>query len=179
MKFEESETVELKKSTSELKKGVISIASILNKHHKGQLYFGIKNDGTVVGQEVGKDTVRDISQAISNHIKPEIFPMVERVELEEKDCIIIEFEGSENLYYAYGKAYIRVGDEDKQMGPSQIEKQILKKGEKLFPWDNQPSKAELDDVNERLVRRLGGLSSHLSLWERSYAAWRTGEVLPS
>ena len=152
MKFEESETLELKKSTSELKKGVISIASILNKHHRGQLYFGIKNDGTVIGQEVGKDTVRDISQTISNHIKPVIFPMVERVELEGKDCIIVEFEGSENLYYAYGKAYIRVGDEDKQMGPSQIEKQILKKGEKLSPWDSQPSKAKLDDVDEEQLK---------------------------
>ncbi len=151
MKFKESETLELKKSTSELKEGIISIASILNKHKMGQLYFGIKNNGTVIGQQIGQDTIRDISQAISNHIKPMIFPRVETVQLEGNDCIIVEFEGSENLYYAYGKAYMRVGDEDRQMSPGQIEKQILKKGEKLFPWDSQPSNAEPNDVNEELL----------------------------
>ena len=36
MKFKESETVELKKSTSELKEAVISIASILNKNQKAE-----------------------------------------------------------------------------------------------------------------------------------------------
>lgn len=38
----ESETVEHKKSTSELKEGVSSIAAILNKHKAGELYFGSK-----------------------------------------------------------------------------------------------------------------------------------------
>lgn len=58
MKFKESETVELKKSTSELKEGIISIASILNKHQKGEIYFGIKNDGNVLGQDIGKKTIK-------------------------------------------------------------------------------------------------------------------------
>jgi len=42
MKFKETETLELKKSTSELKEGVISVAAILNKHGRGKLYFGIR-----------------------------------------------------------------------------------------------------------------------------------------
>jgi ATP-dependent DNA helicase RecG len=52
MKFKESERLELKRSTSELKEAIISIAAILNKHHGGDLYFGISNDGTIVGQTV-------------------------------------------------------------------------------------------------------------------------------
>lgn len=46
MKYKESETVELKKSTAELKEAVIAITAILNKHGKGKIYFGIKNDGS-------------------------------------------------------------------------------------------------------------------------------------
>jgi len=46
MKFKESETREFKKSTSELKEAVISIAAMLNKHGRGEVYFGIKNDGS-------------------------------------------------------------------------------------------------------------------------------------
>ena len=41
----ESETLEFKKSTSELEKGVISLVEMLNKHGEGTLYFGVKNDG--------------------------------------------------------------------------------------------------------------------------------------
>lgn len=64
MRYKESETTEFKKSTSELKTAVISIAAILNKHGKGELYFGIKDDGTVVGQMVGRNTIKEVTQAI-------------------------------------------------------------------------------------------------------------------
>ena len=61
----ESEILEFKKTTAELKEGVISIVAILNKHGGGELYFGIRNDGMPVGQMVSDKTLRDVSQAIS------------------------------------------------------------------------------------------------------------------
>ena len=64
----ESETLELKKSTSELKEAIISIVSILNKHQKGELYFGINNNGEVIGQNIGKKTIKDISKSISDNV---------------------------------------------------------------------------------------------------------------
>jgi len=39
MALKESEILELKKSTSELKEAIISVSSILNKHQKGEIYF--------------------------------------------------------------------------------------------------------------------------------------------
>lgn len=65
----ETERVEFKKSTSELKEGIISIASILNKHGGGVLYFGVKDNGDVIGQEIGKDTLRDVSRSIASNIR--------------------------------------------------------------------------------------------------------------
>jgi len=65
----ENETLEYKKSTSELKEGIISIASILNKNSKGSLYFGVKNNGEIMGQEVSDKTLREISQAITSHYR--------------------------------------------------------------------------------------------------------------
>jgi ATP-dependent DNA helicase RecG len=70
--MKETETVEFKRSTSEIKDAVVSIAAMLNKHGRGELYFGIRNDGTVVGQDVSEKTLRDVSQAISNHIEPKV-----------------------------------------------------------------------------------------------------------
>ena len=49
-RLQESETLELKKSLSELKQGLVSIAAILNKHRAGTLWFGVRNDGTVIKQ---------------------------------------------------------------------------------------------------------------------------------
>ena len=57
----ETETLEFKKSTGELKETVQSICAILNKHQHGELYFGIKPDGTVIGQVVTEESLREVS----------------------------------------------------------------------------------------------------------------------
>ena len=87
-KLEETETLELKKSTSELKEAIISIASILNKHYTGELYFGVRNNGEAIGQDVGEKTLREVSKAISDHIEPKIFPEITEKELDGKKCIL-------------------------------------------------------------------------------------------
>lgn len=61
----ETETLEFKKSTAELDAAMNSISAILNKHGIGEIYFGIKPDGTVIGQIVNEKVLRDISQKIS------------------------------------------------------------------------------------------------------------------
>ena len=55
--FLENEVTEFKKTTGELKEGIISIVSILNKHQGGKLYFGIKDNGEIIGQDVSSKTV--------------------------------------------------------------------------------------------------------------------------
>ncbi|MEK6858071.1 MAG: ATP-binding protein, partial [Nanoarchaeota archaeon] len=117
----ESETVELKKSTSELKEAMISIVSILNKTGKGQLYFGVKNDGTLVGQDVTENTLREISKSISDHIEPKTYPKINKIDLNDKNCVLVDFEGLEKPYFAYGRAYVRVSDEDKQLSAKELE----------------------------------------------------------
>ena len=87
MRFRESKTLELKKSTAELKEAVISFAAILNKHPKGKLYFGVRKDGEVVGQMVSDQTVRDVSKALSEGIEPRVFPKVQKLRIQGKDCI--------------------------------------------------------------------------------------------
>ena len=55
MKFERvSESIVLRESISKLSKSMDDIVSILNKNGEGVLYFGIKPDGEVCGQEISK-----------------------------------------------------------------------------------------------------------------------------
>ncbi len=77
MAYSESETMELKKSTAELKEAVISIVAMLNKHGQGEVYFGISDDGKVVGQDIGRMTIKEVTQAAVDNIEPKIYPKVE------------------------------------------------------------------------------------------------------
>ena len=144
----ETELLEFKKSTSEMKNAIISIASILNKHKKGKLIFGLDSKGNVFGQEVSEKTLRDISQKISNSIEPKIYPKVYAKDIEKKTCVIVEFFGGETPYYAFGRAYLRVADEDKQMSAKELERFILRKNKDLVRWDYEIcEEASLKDVD--------------------------------
>lgn len=72
----ECETIEFKESTSELKEGIRSIASMLNKNQHCVLYFGVKDNGDAIGQQIGSNTLRDISQGISTNIEPAVLPTI-------------------------------------------------------------------------------------------------------
>lgn len=121
----ETEQIEFKKSTGELKEGIISIASMLNKHRTGVLYFGVKNNGDVIGQQIGNDTLREISQAIANFVKPQIIPSIAFELIDGKNIIKVSVEGSERPYSAYGKYYMRSADEDREISPSVLKNLMM------------------------------------------------------
>jgi ATP-dependent DNA helicase RecG len=149
---QESETLEFKKTTAETKDAVTDVAAILNKHGRGELYFGIKNDGEVLGQKISGSTLRDVSRALTENIKPQIYPTVEMVNIGYKDCVRVRFEGENVPYFAHGKAYIRVADECKQISPEELENLFKKKHGMASPWDSAPSGKTADDINANLLR---------------------------
>ena len=153
--FLENEVIEFKKTTGELKEGIISIVSILNKHQGGKLYFGIKDNGEIIGQDVSSKTIREVSKAISENIEPKIYPIVNKVKLNDKDCILVEFEGDDIPYLAFGRAYMRVGDEDRQLSMKEIRKIILKDENEIGKWESKISDYTIDDIDEELLDLTG------------------------
>lgn len=133
----ESETIELKKSLAELKEGLISIAAMLNKHGAGELWFGIAPSGKAAGLEVTDKTLRDLSQAIASHIEPKIYPQVDTQTVSGKACIRIRFEGQNAPYFAHGRAYMRVADEDRQLSAAELEQIIVDKNQNVLRWDTR------------------------------------------
>jgi len=150
MIMKETETTEFKKSTAELKSGVVSISAILNKHGKGELYFGIKDDGTVVGQTIGRNTIKDVTQTIVDNIEPKIYPEITVKKVKGKECVLVEFHGSHTPYFAYGRAYMRVGESDKQMTAREIKRQFDRK--QSFLWGKEISDKTLKDVKASVVK---------------------------
>ena len=149
----ETETIEFKKSTSELKEAIISIASILNKHQKGILYFGVKDNGDVIGQDIGKDTLRFLSRDLSNFIKPSFYYEINiQNSNDEKTFIEIIFNGKNYPYSAYGKYYQRFADEDKLISQDELEK--LFKNKNYSQWEINDSYTNIDDIDEDLLKQV-------------------------
>ena len=144
----ETEQIEFKKSTGELKEAVISIASILNKHGSGKLYFGVKNNGEVIGQEISENTLRDVSQAISYHIKPAIYPEIAVKTYGKLKVICVKFDGNRAPYLAYNIPRIRVADEDKVMDQETYDELLSRRSDTLKSWELQVSEYTLNDIVE-------------------------------
>ena len=147
---EETEQVEFKKSTGELKEGIISIVSILNKHERGDLYFGVKNNGDVIGQEISDTTMRDVSQAIRANIKPPIYPVVEKQHYGDRDVVHVRFEGGHRPYLAYGIPRIRIADEDTQMGQELYREMLNARENRTDSWETKLSKYHFSDIDKEI-----------------------------
>ncbi|MCX5806606.1 MAG: putative DNA binding domain-containing protein [Proteobacteria bacterium] len=144
--------IEFKKSLTSLKEGLISISAILNKHGAGELWFGIAPDGKPTGLVINEKTLRDISQSIAAHIEPRIYPQITPEILNGKTCIKIAFSGRERPYFAYGRAYMRVADEDRHLTAKELENLILARNREALRWDNEPCKISIKELNERKIR---------------------------
>ena len=150
----EDEYTEHKRSTSELREAMESVASILNKHGHGTLYFGVRpSDGEVVGQDVSEKTLRDISQAFTNHIEPRVYPTIEHLTTDDgKSYVKAAFSGSERPYSCDGRYRIRSADEDLPMNTPTLEQMMLERASRKIAWDRRPSGKTVRDVDEELLR---------------------------
>ena len=146
-KYEESETVELKKSLSQLDKGLKAVCAFLN-HKGGKVYFGIDDHGEVIGLQVSDRSLRKVSQQIHFRIKPEIAPEVRQIES------VIEVkvkEGNNKPYFLNGIAYKRVGSENRIIPPDELKRMIIE--QKKTKWDEEICEgACLDDIDNDKVK---------------------------
>lgn len=150
----ENEFIEFKKSTSETKEGIISISSILNKHNHGTLYFGVKDNGEVVGQDIGKDTERKLSRDISENIKPSVWYEITTKHSDDgKEFIEVTFSGSNSPYSAYGKYYQRFADEDKQISDIELERLFKAREKDYSEWEKTDSNETVSDIDEDLLKK--------------------------
>lgn len=172
----ETEQVEYKKTTSELKEAVTSIAAILNKHGKGTLYFGVKNNGDVIGQEINDKTLRDVSQAIGNYLRPAVYPVVDKDIYEGRTVVKVEFEGNQQPYLAHNIPRIRVADEDLVMEQPMYEAMLRKRDNISYAWESQRSNYTIADIDKRTFERY--LRKAHSVGRISFNSEDPAEVLP-
>lgn len=149
----ETEYVEFKKSVAESKQGIVSMSAILNKHGKGTLYFGVKDNGDVLGQQIGKDTLNKLSQDIANNIKPSCYYEINKKRTnDEKDFIEVIFNGFNTPYSAYGRYYLRFHDEDRQMDNDVLRSYYLDQRDDYSKWEKENSFVDISKIDENLLK---------------------------
>lgn len=147
----EDEFQEFKKTTKELNEAMVSISAMLNKHKQGKIYFGLKNDGTPYSFTITDSTLRDVSRKVFEAIKPQLIPTIRVETIENSEVISLEFSGEDVPYSAFGKYYIRIADEDRELSPSELRKIMIGK-EYEENWENKTSNQTINDVNEQTLK---------------------------
>lgn len=147
----ETETLEFKKTTNEIKTAMVSISSILNKHGIGTLYFGVKPNGDIIGQDVSESSLRDVSRAIYENIRPQIYPVIEEVILDNKHLIKVEFSGENSTYSAHGRYYLRTADEDREVSPEEL-KAFFVANKYREKWEKAKSETSSQKIDKKAIK---------------------------
>src|SRR5688500_15003544 len=106
----ESETLELKRSTAELRRAGETLCALLNGEG-GHVVIVVAPDGKIVGQQVADITLRDIA-AMLGRFEPPARIELERVDVGEGRTVIVLEAPSAREYAPFtfeGKPYRRVG----------------------------------------------------------------------
>ena len=141
----EDETLEFKKSTSELNEAMKSVSAMLNKHGHGTIYFGVLPNGEAKGQTISDSTLRDCSRKVFETISPQIIPTIAKKIVDGKEIIELSFKGNEKPYSCNGVYYIRVADEDKVLKPNEL-RQLFEYNNGVS-WDAELTDFGMDDVD--------------------------------
>ena len=144
----ESENLEFKKSVGEWKEIVETVAAFSNTSG-GQIIVGVSKSGKIVGMEIGKSTIEDLTNKIVTNTDPKIYPKIAAEKIGEKNVIVIEVnESTDKLVLAFGRPFKRVGKSTIRMSKDEYETSILEKHKEKLRFDNQICKnAKLNDIN--------------------------------
>lgn len=161
---DESRTLELKKTTGELKDGMHTACAFLNADG-GWLIFGVAPKSLkILGQEVSDSTKREIAQAISG-LEPAVDVSVKYIDVPERPgnkVIAMRFEGwiwGNKPYTYHGCPYYKVENTTKVMPREMYDERVRAHKPQHYVWECiVADHLTIGDLNEDLIRgcvRLG------------------------
>lgn len=162
----ENEFQEFKEGLGQLDKGLNSITSMLNRHGKATVYFGVDDNGDVCGLSIGKNTLMDIRNKIRDKIEPRIF--AEIVELSDelgRKYIKVSVNGADIPYSFDGRYYIRNVSSDEQASNDILRKMLATSDSDIIRQKTSPKQ---NLTFKTLFALLSGVGKHPSDTEEFY-----------
>ena len=147
----ESEILEFKESTAEFDKACKAIVAMLNKSGNGTIYFGVKDNGDVIGHNIGKDTLSTLADRIKDSIKPSIYPTILPKKIGDKTIISVTFSGRNKPYAYKGSFYIRVEQQNLVVDPLVLRELIKESHEYNDLWENELTNYGVDYIDDEAV----------------------------
>ncbi len=147
----ENETLEFKESIAEFDKACKAIVAMLNKTGSGTVYFGVKDNGDVIGHNIGKDTLSTLADRIKDSIKPSIYPSILPVTIGDKTVIKVSFYGKNKPYAYKGSFYIRVEQQNLVVDPLVLRELIKESHEYNDLWENEVTNYGVEYIDEEAV----------------------------
>ncbi len=152
----ESETLEFKRSTGELREALEATCAFLNGQ-SGKVVIGVKPDGTLTGQQVSDKTLREIAQAMEG-FEPPVRIEVERVRVQPgHDALVFHAEGPRDTipFTFHGQAYERIQSTTRKMPQKRYEQLLLARAHSKHRWENQEAEEiTLRDIDREEVFRV-------------------------
>ena len=144
----ESETLELKASTSEQHDGLRALCGMVNARG-GTLLFGVTPDGNVLGQHVGEQTIHKLAQEINQKFEPSISPRIETVAVDERrEVIVVSVPQGRLRPYAYaGVTYAKVGKTKTRMAQDERDRLTAERLHESDSWDATPALVEIAELD--------------------------------
>ena len=161
---DETRTLEMKKTTGELKDGMRSVCAFLNTAG-GWLFFGIAPTTLkILGQEVTDNTRKEIAREIAK-LEPMIDLPIEYIDVPDRPdfqviAIHVNAAGYWSSPYTYdSKPYIRIESTTAVMPRDMFEDRLMRSKGKRYKWEDQVCEGiTIADLEEQRIRggvRLG------------------------
>jgi ATP-dependent DNA helicase RecG len=153
----ESDRLEFKKTTGELKAGMQALCAMLNGSG-GMVVFGVTAAGKVVGQDITDATLQEVAREIKKlepaaTIAQTMVPVAGSLRV-----LALEAAQAPGGPFVFdGRAYKRIGPKNSRMSQAEYQERLLARTQAIHRWENQIaegySPADLDsDEIDRMVR---------------------------
>ena len=139
----ESEYIEFKETLGQVNRALESLAAMINKHGQGIIYFGVADDGEIKGITIGNKTQKDISQLVSEKIRPIVIPHISEETYGDKTILKLEANGTNIPYTCDGNYFIRSGSENRKIDQETMKLLLFK--------NSNDNMVEIESLNQELT----------------------------
>ncbi len=145
----ENSTVEFKERCDQ---EAIETAAAFANTSGGAILIGVSDNREITGITIGKETLRDVANRISQAIEPRILPEIQAIVLDGKSVLLIQIsECRIKPVSVRGKCYKRVGNSNRVMSPQEIAQMHLESIGQT--WDQlSVVSARSDDIDEQKIQ---------------------------
>ena len=162
----ESETVELKKSTGQLRRAAETLCGMLNGNG-GRVLIGVTPEGRILGQTISDKTLREVAEVFQKFEPPAFITQIRVNAADKKEALVLEaIPNPESRPYAFdGRPYQRIGSTTSILPQATYQRLLNERAHSRIRWENQAAEgydiANLDSEEILRTVRLGIASGRL------------------